>query len=81
MDRTARPEMMSQTIWALARDICLAVVWWLFHAAASSVEHRAMQLRFRKMAAQGNIKVERISRLYDELRISELLADHQVRWL
>ena len=63
------------------RDICLAVVWWLFHAAASSVEHRAMQLRFRKMAAQGNIKVERISRLYDELRISELLADHQVRWL
>lgn len=63
------------------RDICLAVIWWLFHAAASSVENRAMRLRFRKMAAQGNIKVERISRLYHELRISELLADHQVRWL
>lgn len=63
------------------RDICLAVVWWLFHAAASSVEHQAMQLRFRKMVTQGNIKVERISRLNDELRISERLADHQVRWL
>jgi len=62
------------------RDLCLAVLCWLHHAAADAVLHPALAARLRTLAPM-DLDAEKVSRLYAELGTAALLGDRvEIRW-
>lgn len=60
------------------RDVCLAVLSWLYHAAEAAYKQRALEMRFTRIMTMLDIGTERISQLYDESGASKILADKKI---